>query len=103
MATGASGEATRIIQAPANCTLRNLRFLTTATNSGGNTIVVTVRVATASTAITATINSGDTAQGYNDTTHSATVTAGNRIDLQVVNNGTASSLLGGWSIGCFPN
>jgi hypothetical protein len=99
----ATTESNRSTAAPSACTLRNLYFTTLATNSGGGSIVVTVRVASSSTSIAQTISSGALAASYSDTAHSATVTAGQGIDLEMVNGGTASSKLGPWSIGCYPN
>lgn len=103
IASSATTENLRVIRSPSACALRNLRFITTATNGGGSDIAVTVRVGNTDTNITQTIVSGDTARGYSDVSHTASVSANDEIDLKMVNPGTASSKLGGWSIGCYAN
>ena len=99
-------EAARVIFAPAGCTLRNFHITTTSTNNSGGSIVLTVRInqTTPSGGPTITINSGDTAQNYADTTHSATLASNSNWDVLVQNNGSSSyNGLAGWSIGCLPN
>ncbi|MGA2131242.1 MAG: hypothetical protein ABSH50_02920 [Bryobacteraceae bacterium] len=105
-AGSSTSEAARLLFVPAACTLRSFHLTTTSTNSSGGSIAVTLRVnqAMPSGGPTITINSGDTAQNYADTSHTVTLAAGNNWDLLVQNNGTSSySGLAGWSIGCFPN
>lgn len=51
-----------------------------------------------------TVADGAAAGGYSDTTDTATISAGQVIDIQVVDNGSgASAGVGEWSIGCVPN
>jgi hypothetical protein len=101
-----TSESARLMFVPAGCTLRNFHITTTSTNSSGGSIVLTLRInqASPSGGPTITINSGDTAQNYTDTTHTATLASGSNWDVLVQNNGSSAyNGLAGWSIGCLPN
>jgi len=106
IASGSATEASRSNIVAAACTLRTFRLITTATNSTGGSIVVTLRVnqATPSGGPTITINNNDTAQAYSDTSHTAYLPAAATWDVLVQNNGSSTySGLAGWSVGCLPN
>ena len=99
-------ESLRSIPMPFACTLRGFQVITTTTQSAGGTLVLTFRVALASPSggPVITIPASSVAGGYNDATDTATISAGQAIDIQVVNNGSgASAQIAGWSVGCVPN
>jgi hypothetical protein len=88
------------------CTLRGFYFLTVSPQSAGGTLVATVRVglASPSSGPAITIAANGTGGLYSDTTDTATIAAGQGIDVQVVNNGSGNSAqIAGWSVGCVPN
>ena len=109
VATSSGTEITRSTVMPFACTLRDFILITTGTQSagGGSTsLVATVRVALASPSSGPVINvsAGASAGPYSDSTDTATVAAGQAIDIQITNNGSSTSAgVGGWSIGCVPN
>jgi hypothetical protein len=109
VATSSGTEITRSTVMPFACTLRGFILITTSTQSagGGSTsLVATVRVALASPSSGLVINvaAGASAGPYSDSTDTATVAAGQAIDIQITNNGSGTSAgIGGWSIGCVPN
>jgi hypothetical protein len=109
VATNSGTEITRSTVMPFACTLRDFILITTSTQSagGGSTsLVATVRVALASPSSGPVINvsAGASAGPYSDSTDTATVAAGQAIDIQITNNGSSTSAgVGGWSIGCVPN
>jgi hypothetical protein len=94
---------------PFACTLRDFTLIITSTQSagGGSTsLVATVRVALASPSSGPVINiaAGASAGPYSDSIDTATVAAGQAVNIQITNNGSgASAGIGGWSIGCVPN
>lgn len=78
------------IPIPLTATIKNLYLKTT--NSGGNTVVVTLRKNTADTTLTATI--GNTGTLANDSTHSVGLSVGDNFGLSIVNNRGLSFELG---------
>jgi hypothetical protein len=106
VATSSGTEITRSTVMPFACTLRDFIVITTTTQSAGGSLVATVRVALASSSSGPIINvsAGASAGPYNDSTDTATVAAGQAVDIQITNNGSGNSAgIGGWSIGCVPN
>lgn len=89
--------------APANCTARNLRVRTVTAQPGDNTMVVTLYNSTtlATTALTLTIAAGAAAGLFSNTSDTVSITAGDSLALQFVNNSSSSSAaLHSWSIQC---
>ena len=104
--TQSATEAARGVPMPFACTLRGFLLLTVSTQSAGGTLVATVRVGSASPAGGPTITIAASGAGalYSDTTDTATIAAGQGIDIQVLNNGSGNSAqIAGWSVGCVPN
>lgn len=81
----------------ASGTASSLYVSTFAAPGSGNSYTFTLRVAGASTSITCEI-SGASATSCNDTTHTATVTAGQLVDISVVTVGTAGGAAMGESM-----
>src|SRR6185312_4610532 len=81
--------ATQMI-VPRAATLQNLYVGISGTQSATGSLVCTVRVNSASTAITITIPAGATTASnpFPDLTHTASVSQGDSVDLQCVNNAT---------------
>ena len=99
-------EALKAIPMPFACTLRNFQVITTSTQSAGGTLVLTVRtqLSSPSGGPVVTVAASAAAGIYSDTTDTATISAGQVIDIQVVNNGSGNSAqIAGWSVGCVPN
>ncbi len=106
VASSATQEGARVSYMPFACTLRGFYLVTVSTQSAGGTLVATVRVGGASPSGGPSITIGASAAGavYSDTTDTATVSAGQPVDIQVVNNGSGTSAqIAGWSVGCVPN
>jgi hypothetical protein len=84
-------------------------LITTTTQSagGGSTsLVAIVRVAlvSPSSGPVISIAAGASAGHYSDSTDTASVAAGQAVDIQITNNGSGTSAgIGGWSIGYVPN
>jgi len=76
-----AGTAAIQIEVPKGTRLRNLRIRHNTTAGNGNNIVYTLRVNGVASALTVTIPSTTTAA--QDTTHSVTVAAGDRLDIGV--------------------
>ena len=92
-------EATRQAPIPVGGTMKNFYFNTGGAQPASGSLVCTVRDANASTALTVTVAASGAAGTFSDTTHTATVSAGDLLDLQCVNNATgASAAIIGWSV-----
>lgn len=76
---------------PVDCTITRSYFRTNSAQPGTGSMVVTVYVEGAATAITWTIAAGGAATLLSDTTNTASVAAGNRVSFQVVNNASGTS------------
>lgn len=80
--------------------LSTFRLRTRTAQPASGSLVVTVRVATANTAITFTVAAGAAAAAQSDLSHTASVTAGQFLSIGCVNNANAavSAQIGGWSL-----
>jgi hypothetical protein len=77
---------------PAAGVLRNFRVRTNSAQSAGGTLVLTVRVNNTDTNIVISIPAGSAASGtWADITHSASVAAGQSVEIKILNNGTGNS------------
>ena len=86
-ADGYSEEAT--IRAPHSGTLRNLYIQQrVASGASGRTDIYTVRVNATNTSITCTL---DNATQGSDTTHNASISAGDRISIKIVSNNASDT------------
>jgi hypothetical protein len=91
-----SVEASRQIIVPITGTIKNLYVLTASTQSAGGSQVCTLRKNGANTSLTTTIGANAVAGTFSDTTNSVSVSAGDRLSLQVQNNaasGTAAQIV----------
>lgn len=80
-------------------TLKNLKIVTNSAQPATGTLVFTVMVENAASAITTTVTAGAAAATWSDTTHSVSINSGDRVSLRVVNNATgASAQIGGASL-----
>lgn len=99
-------EGLRTSVLPSSCTARNLRFVTTTSQPGGGSLVVTLREGPngtlADTALTITLAAGTAAGVHSDTTNTASLTGGEVISLEVVNNdaGASSANITSFSFQC---
>lgn len=75
-----------------DATANNLFVRTTGTQPASGTMVFTLRVNGASTALTLTIPAGSSTGTYSDAIHTVSLTAGDLIDWQVVNNATSTGV-----------
>ncbi len=75
---------------PFACTLKNLYLRTTGTQPASGSLVITLRVNNGASTLTLTVAAGATAGEFQDTTHSVAIAAGDEIDIQFVNNATAT-------------
>jgi hypothetical protein len=87
---GALLAASEII-VPFDCTIKNLYLTTTATQAASGSLVVTLVKNGSDTAITFTIAAGASAGDFSDTTHTVSLTAGDKFAIKLVNNATSSS------------
>ena len=71
---------------PTAGTIRNLYIRTSNTQNAGGSLVLTVRLNGADTALVATVTAGGAAGVYSDTSNSFTVAAGDVISFKYVNN-----------------
>lgn len=79
--------------------LRNLYLTIETSQPASGSLVVTLYKLSSPTAVTFTIAAGSGIGIYSDTTHSVAVTAGEYIQIQVVNNASgASAQVGGMSL-----
>lgn len=91
-----SVETSRQIIVPISGTIKNLYVLTSTTQSSAGSQVCTLRKNGVNTAITTTIGANAVAGTFSDTTNSVSVSAGDKLSLQVQNNagtGTASTIV----------
>jgi hypothetical protein len=91
-----SVEASRQIIVPIAGTIKNLYVLTSTTQSAGGSQVCTLRKNGANTSLTTTIGASSVAGTFSDTTNSVSVSAGDKLSLQVQNNaasGTAAQIV----------
>lgn len=79
------------IPIPSNGTISNFYVVTSTAQDASGTLVFTFRRGGIDQGITATVAAGAAAGTVSDLTHSITVTAGQLIDVKVVNNATAVS------------
>ncbi len=93
-------ESLRQMLAPAAATLRNFYVRTGTAQPGDGSLVVTVRVNGADTGLTITVAAGAGAGTFSDTTHTASVAAGDLISFSVVNNSptTGAATLTQWAV-----
>lgn len=84
-------EANRQFVMTAAGTVKNLYLVTTSTQSGTGSLVVTVRKNGANTALTLTVSAGATAATFSDVTHTFSVVAGDLLSFQYVNNASVAS------------
>ena len=73
------------------CTVGNLYFITSNSQSGTGSLVCTVRKNSASSTIVATVAAGGAGQVASDTTHTSAFSAGDTFDVMIVNNASATS------------
>lgn len=93
----------RIIS-PIAGTLKNFRVTTRSAQSGTGSLVFTIRVAGADTAVTVTVSAGAAANVFADITHTASVSAGQGVDVSILNNASANSAtIGAWSVELDPS
>lgn len=76
---------------PRGGTLKNLRWFTNTAQPATGSLVATVDVNNAASALTATVAAGGAAQSVSDLTHSVTVNAGDAVTFKLVNNATGVS------------
>lgn len=83
---------------PRGGTLKNFRWNTNSAQPGTGSLVATVRVNNADSALTATVAAGGAAQQVTDLTHTVSVNGGDAVTVRIVNNATgASATIGGLS------
>jgi hypothetical protein len=86
---------------PRGCTLSNLYVTLATAQTGGVTTTFTVMQNSSATTVTGTIAPAASAGAIAiDTTHTATLSAGDRISLRVSSSGGTSSVLGHWAAQC---
>lgn len=99
--TATGTESTVQLAAPATATITNLKVSLDAAVGGSATITVTLRDASAGTALTCTTASGGTS--CSDTTHSVNIMLGDLVDFQIVATGTVTAatpnLIIGYAVG----
>jgi hypothetical protein len=86
-----STEANRDWVSPIGGTIRNLYAITGSTQSGTGSLVCTIRKNAADTSVTFTIAASGAATTYSDTSNTASVAAGDKLNFKCVNNATATS------------
>src|SRR5262249_46610352 len=80
-------------------TLKNFYLRTSGAQPGTGSLVFTIYKNGSSTALTFTISAGAAAGTFSDTSHTVSVSAGDRMAIQAVNNATSSSAnIAGWSM-----
>ena len=90
-AIGSATESKVYSYLPFDCTIKNLRVLTSGAQDGSGTVTVTLRDNAGATALVATVTAGGAAGLYTDLTHAVAIAAGHAIDLDFKNNATATS------------
>lgn len=78
--------------------LKNLYIRIGSTQPASGTLVCTLRINNADTALVITIPAGSLAGNYSDTTHTVALIAGDRVGFKIVNNATATSGIIGASV-----
>lgn len=97
-----TSEANRRFISPIACTARNLYFRTTTTQSATGDLVVTLVVNGTASAVTLTVAAGTSASTFSDTTHTATIAAGDYFYLSMANAATANAAtVSSWSFACY--
>lgn len=86
---------------PAACTAKNLYVKTTSTQTATGAMTITVKDNSTNTAVTLTVAAGAVAGSFNSAATSAAFAAGDLMDVELVNAGTASSAaIGAWGVQC---
>jgi hypothetical protein len=76
---------------PAACTAHNLYVVTSGSQSGTGSLVVTLRKAAANTALAAVVAAGAPGGTHSDTADTVSLNSGDLIDFAVANTATATS------------
>lgn len=91
-------EVNRQLACPQAMTISKLYLVTQSAQPGDGNLIITFRKNAADQAVTVTLAAGAAAGTYSDTTHSFSCTAGDLIDLSLVNNSaSASAFINGWA------
>lgn len=91
VSTPVATEANVAAVIPRAGTLKSFYVRTTAAQPASGSMVATVRKNATNSPVTVTIAAGAAAGNFSDTTHSTSLTTGDRITVQFVNNATAAS------------
>lgn len=79
-------------------TLKNLYIRIGGTQPASGSLVCTLRVNNADTALVVTVPAGSAAGNYSDTTHTVALSAGDRVGWKIVNNATGTSAVIGATV-----
>lgn len=90
-ASASGTEANRTTMVPAACTIRSFYLRTTTTQSAGGALVFTIRKNGVNDSVTISIAASTAANTFSDLVNTTTFAAGDRIGLNVVNNGSGTS------------
>jgi hypothetical protein len=94
-------EAIKSWMVPATCTAKNLYIRMTSTQTATGSAVFTIRKNAVDTALVVTITAGATAATFSNTSDTVAFSAGDRMVLKAVNNGTATGgLLNEFALQC---